>query len=146
MDETFAEAIKENGVVHAFIVHSEDGMDEISPFAKTNVVELKDNIIKEFQIDPKILGIDCSVKENLKGKNAEYNAGKIIEIFKGQKNEFSQSVALNVAAGLIIFSKENDFKLSFEKATKHLNSGSVFHHLLKFNQINDKYFRKNYYG
>ena len=37
----FAEALKENGVVHAYIVHSDDGMDEISPFDKTNVVELK---------------------------------------------------------------------------------------------------------
>ena len=37
----FAEALKENGVVHAYIVHSDDGMDEISPFEKTNVVELK---------------------------------------------------------------------------------------------------------
>ena len=54
----FAEALKENGVVHAFIVHSEDGMDEISPFAKTNVVELKNAMIKEFTIDPKTLEID----------------------------------------------------------------------------------------
>ena len=43
----FAEALKENNVNHALIVHSEDGMDEISPFAKTNVVELKDAQIKE---------------------------------------------------------------------------------------------------
>jgi len=41
----FAEALKENNVVHAYIVHSDDGMDEISPFAKTNVVELKDGKI-----------------------------------------------------------------------------------------------------
>ena len=41
----FAEALKENNVVHAYIVHSDDGMDEISPFAKTNVVELKDETI-----------------------------------------------------------------------------------------------------
>jgi anthranilate phosphoribosyltransferase len=34
----FAEALKENNVVHAYIVHSDDGMDEISPFAKTNIV------------------------------------------------------------------------------------------------------------
>ena len=37
----FAEALKENNVDHAYIVNSDDGMDEISPFAKTNVVELK---------------------------------------------------------------------------------------------------------
>ena len=127
----FAEALKENGVVHAFIIHSEDGMDEISPFAKTNVVELKDSMIKEFLIDPKTLGINSANKENLKGRNAEYNSEKIIEIFKGKNNEFSQSVALNVAAGLIVSGKESDFKLSYEKATKHLSSGQVFQHLVK---------------
>ena len=127
----FAEALKENGVIHAYVVHSDDGMDEISPFAKTSVVELKDKKIKEFIIDPKTLGINCKDKESLKGKNAEYNSEKIIEIFKGKKNEFSQSVALNVAAGLIVSGKETDFKIAFEIATKHLNSGNVFQHLTK---------------
>ena len=51
----FAEALKENGVVHAYIVHSDDGMDEISPFEKTNVVELKEGIIKNFQLIQKVL-------------------------------------------------------------------------------------------
>ena len=54
----FAEALKENNVVHAYIVHSDDGMDEISPFAKTNVVELKDGKINDFTINPKDLGIN----------------------------------------------------------------------------------------
>ena len=108
--EPFAEALKENKVIHAYIVHSDDGMDEISPFAKTNIVELKDGNISEFTIDPKDLGINSNNKDNLKGKNAEFNAGKIVEIYKGINNEFSQSVALNVAAGLIVAGKENDFK------------------------------------
>ena len=52
----FAEALKENGVIHAYIVHSDDGMDEISPFAKTNVVELKDGkILMNLQLIQKIL-------------------------------------------------------------------------------------------
>ncbi len=127
----FAEALKENNVLHAFIVHSNDGMDEISPFAKTNVVELKDGTINEFIIDPKNFGISEGDKENLKGKNADYNADKIIDIYKGTSNEFSQSVALNTAAGLIVSGKENDFKNAFNKATKHLNSGKVFNYLMK---------------
>ena len=127
----FAEALKENNVVHAYIVHSDDGMDEISPFAKTNVVELKDGKINEFTINPKDLGINGGDKENLKGKNAKYNAEKIIDIFKGNSNEFSQSVALNAAAGLIVSGKENDFKNAFDKSTKHLSSGKVFEHLTK---------------
>ena len=127
----FAEALKDNGVIHAYIVHSDDGMDEISPFAKTSVVELKDKKIKEFIIDPKTLGINCKDKESLKGKNAEYNSEKIIEIYKGTSNEFSQSVALNAAAGLIVAGKESDFKNAFKKASEHLNSGKVFEHLTK---------------
>ena len=131
----FAEALKENNVVHAYIVHSDDGMDEISPFAKTNIVELKDGKINEFIIDPKYLGINSGNKENLKGKNAEYNAEKIKEIYKGKSNEFSQSVALNVAAGLVVSGKENDFKKAFDKASKHLASGRVFQHLSKLQSI-----------
>ena len=127
----FAEALKENGVVHAYIVNSDDGMDEISPFEKTNIVELKKGNITQFSIDPKNLGLNSTNKENLKGKNAEYNSEKIIEIYKGKYNEFSQSVALNVAAGLIVSGKENDYKIAFEKATKHLSSGKVFQHLTK---------------
>ncbi len=127
----FAEALKENNVIHAYVVHSEDGMDEISPFAKTNIIELKNGVIKDFVIDPKNLGIDCNNRENLKGKNAEYNSKKIIEIFKGASNEFAISVALNAAAGLIIAGKVNDFKMSFERVIKYLKTGNVYHHLTK---------------
>ncbi len=127
----FAEALKENNVVHAYVVHSDDGMDEISPFAKTNIVELKDKKIHVFTIDPKDLGIKAVNKDNLRGKNALYNSQKIIEIYKGTFNEFSQAVSLNVAAGLIVSAKENDFKNAYNKATEHLNSGKVFQFLSK---------------
>ena len=75
--------------------------------------------------------VDDATKNNLKGKNATYNSMKIIEIYKGKSNEFSQAVALNVAAGLIVSGKENDFKDAFKKATKHLKSGNVFQYLSK---------------
>ena len=127
----FAEALKENGVVHAYIVHSDDGMDEISPFAKTSIVELKDNIINEFTIDPKKLEINLNNKNNLLGKNAAYNSLKIIEIFKGNINEFTQAVALNVAAGLIVSGKIYDFADALKEALKQLKSGKVYQHLLK---------------
>ena len=110
----FAEALKENNVENAFIVHSEDGMDEISPFAKTKIIELNNGSIKSFLIDPADLNITNNNKENLKGKNADYNAKKIVDIFKGEDNEFSDSVALNAAAGLIISNKEKNFKKAYD--------------------------------
>ena len=131
----FAEALKENKVENAFIVHSEDGMDEISPFAKTKIIELNNNEIRSFVIDPAELNIINKNKENLKGKNAEYNAQKIIDICKGENNEFSDSVSLNVAAGLIVVSKEKDFKKAYNYAKQHLKSGKVFYHLQKIQSI-----------
>ena len=131
----FAEALKENNVEHAFIVHSEDGMDEISPFAKTKIVELNNRNIKRFLIDPKDLNITNKNKENLKGKNAEFNAKRIIDIFKGEDNEFSDSVALNTAAGLVVSGKEKNFKNAYEFSNQYLKSGKVYKHLLKIQGI-----------
>ena len=131
----FAEALKENKVENAMIVHSEDGMDEISPFAKTKIIELKDKKIKKFIIDPAEFGITNKNEENLKGKNAEYNAKKIIDIFKGETNEFSQAVALNAAAGLIVSGKESNFKNAFQISAQHLNSSYAYQHLLKIRSI-----------
>ena len=131
----FAEALRENEVDNAMIVHSEDGMDEISPFAKTKIIELNNGKIKKFLIDPSELNIVNINKENLKGKNAEYNAQKIIDIYKGMENEFSDAVSLNVAAGLIITDKEKDFKNSYYLAKQHLKSGKVFDHLKKIRDI-----------
>ena len=131
----FAEALRENNVIHAYIVHSDDGMDEISPFSKTRVVELNNNIITEFTIDPKKLEVKANNKNNLKGKNATYNAQKIIEIYKGITNEFSEAVSLNVAAGLIVSGKEYDFKEAFKNAKRHLKSGDVFTYLSKIQSL-----------
>ena len=77
---TFADALKNLNIKFAWIVNSEDGLDEISPFAKTNIVELKNNSIKEFSIDPKDLKININNFENIIGKDAEYNSKKIEEI------------------------------------------------------------------
>ena len=70
-------------------------------------------------------------KSDGKGGSQIKISEKIIEIYKGTSNEFSQSVALNAAAGLIVAGKENDFKNAFKKASEHLNSGKVFEHLTK---------------
>ena len=131
----FAEALKENKVQNAMIVHSEDGMDEISPFSKTKIIQLSNEKIKKIIIDPSQFNILNKNKDNLKGKNAEYNAQKIIDIYKGEDNEFSDAVSLNVAAGLIITDKEKDFKNSYYLAKQHLKSGKVFDHLKKIRDI-----------
>ncbi len=78
----FAEALKNLNLKKALIVNSEDGLDEISPYAKTNVIQVKNNQISEIIIDPKKLGIKVNKFEDLVGGEAKFNADKIIDIFK----------------------------------------------------------------
>ena len=82
-------------------------------------------------IDPVSLGISLKNQENLKGKDALYNSNRIIEIFEGKVDEFSEAVSLNAAAGLVISNKSQDFKNAFDNVRKHLKSGQVKNFLEK---------------
>ena len=105
----FAEALKNLNIKFAWIVNSEDGLDEISPYAKTNVTQLKDGKISEILIDPNSLNVNADKFENLIGDDASFNANKMIEIFKGKDNDFSKAVCLNAAAGLMVNEKFIEF-------------------------------------
>ena len=94
----FANALNNLDIKFAWIVNSEDGLDEISPYAKTNVIQLKDNKISKISINPKEMGVNAEKFENLLGDDAKFNANKIIDIFKGEDNDFSKAVCLNAAA------------------------------------------------
>ena len=125
----FGDGLKNLNIKFAWIVNSEDGLDEISPYAKTNVVQLKDNQISEIIIDPKELNINAEKFDNLLGDDAEFNSNKIIDIFKGENNDFSKAVCLNAAAGLIVLEKYNKFIDAYENAREHILSGKTFQHL-----------------
>jgi len=125
----FGDGLKNLNIKFAWIVNSEDGLDEISPYAKTKVVQLKDNQISEIIIDPKELNINAEKFDNLLGDDAEFNSNKIIDIFKGENNDFSKAVCLNAAAGLIVLEKHNKFIDAYKKAREHILSGKTFQHL-----------------
>tara|TARA_B100000902_G_scaffold329091_1_gene325439 strand:- start:77 stop:604 length:528 start_codon:yes stop_codon:yes gene_type:complete len=127
----FANALKNLEIKFAWIVHSEDGLDEISPYAKTNVVQLKDNNISEITIDPKKLNINAEKFENLIGDEAKFNADKMINIFKGEDNDFSKAVCLNAAAGLIVSEKYDNFELAYNYTRSFIKSGASFKYLIK---------------
>jgi len=127
----FGEALKNLDIKFAWIVNSEDGLDEISPYAKTNVVQLKDGNISEITIDPKELNINANKFEDLLGDDAKFNANKMINIFKGEDNDFSKAVCLNAAAGLIVADKHSSFDNAYEDARKHILLGKTYESLRK---------------
>ena len=129
--KVFANALNNLNIKFAWIVHSEDGLDEISPYAKTNVIQLKENKISEIIIDPKELNVNAEKFENLIGDDAKLNAEKMINIFKGEDNDFSKAVCLNAAAGLIVNETHQNFADAYNDAREHILSNKVIKHLEK---------------
>ena len=125
----FADALNNLDIDFAWIVNSEDGLDEISPYAITNVIQLKDNKISEIIIDPKELNINAGKFDNLLGDDAKFNANKMIDIFKGEDNDFSKAVCLNAAAGLIVSEKHSKFIDAYQNTREHILSGKTLEHL-----------------
>ena len=127
----FAEGLKNLDIKFAWIVNSEDGLDEISPYAKTNIMQLRDGQISEISIDPNSLNVNAEKFENLVGDDAKFNAEKMINVFKGEDNDFSKAVCLNAAAGLIVGEKCSEFSEAYSQTREHILSGKTFQHLEK---------------
>ena len=127
--KVFADGLKNLNIKFAWIVNSDDGLDEISPYAKTNVTQIKDGKISEITIDPKDLKIETNKFEDLLGADSEFNANKIIDIFKGKDNDFSKAVCLNAAAGLIVSENQSKFSEAYQIARSHILSGKTYEHL-----------------
>jgi len=125
----FGNALKNLNIKFAWIVNSEDGLDEISPYARTNVIQIYNNKISEILIDPKTLNIKTTGFDNLLGNDAEFNAIKMVNIFKGEDNDFSKAVCLNAAAGLMVSEKYNNFIDAYLNTRKHILSGKTYEHL-----------------
>jgi len=131
----FANALNNLNIKFAWIVNSEDGLDEISPYSKTNVVQLKDGEISEILIDPIKLNIDANKFEDLLGDDAKFNANKMLDIFKGEDNDFSKAVCLNAAAGLIVSEKHTIFIDAYNEARTHILSGKTYNDLKEIQNV-----------
>ena len=131
----FANALKNLNIKFAWIVNSEDGLDEISPYSKTNVVQLKNGKISEILIDPIKLNIGANKFEDLLGDDAKFNANKMLDIFKGEDNDFSKAVCLNAAAGLIVSDKHTIFIDAYNEARTHILSGKTYSNLKEIQNV-----------
>ena len=131
----FANALKNLNIKFAWIVNSEDGLDEISPYSKTNVIQLKNGEISEILIDPIKLNIGANKFEDLLGDDAKFNANKMLDIFKGEDNDFSKAVCLNAAAGLIVSDKHTIFIDAYNEARTHILSGKTYNDLKEIQNV-----------
>ena len=119
-----AQALRELGISRALVVHSDDGLDEISPAAPTTALELTaDGDIRELRIDPADFGIATPLRELAAHSPAE-SLAIVKAVLAGQEHAAAGMVALNAGAALWIADLCPDLKAGVRLARQTLASGA----------------------
>ena len=118
-----AEVLKGLGSKHVLVVHSEDGLDEISIAASTKVAELKDGIIEDYTISPQDFNLKTLSIEELEVGSPEESLELAKQALKGKHEAASQIVALNAGAALYVSGLVKDLKEGIEISLESINEG-----------------------
>lgn len=132
LTETIANVLKALGTKRAFVVHGEDGLDEVTTTAKTRISELTpQGEVKSYLFDPEEAGLKKCLLQELKAADVEENI-KIAEgILKGEKGPRRDIVLLNAAFGLLAAQKARDIKEGIKLASLSIDSGHASEKLSK---------------
>ncbi len=102
LTEPMAQVLGRLGAGHAFVVHGEDGLDEITTTGRTRVSELKNGSVDTYVIAPEDINLGTCGKDELTGGNAGDNAKITIDILDGKKGPKRDIVIMNAAAALVV--------------------------------------------
>jgi len=113
------------GARHVLVVHSLDGMDEISLGATTLVGELKDGEIREYSIHPEDFGLAMASNRGLKVADAEASKAMLLDALSGRPGPAHDIVMLNAGAALYAADVAPSIAEGIERAREALASGAA---------------------
>lgn len=102
------------------LVFHGSGLDELSCMGPSKVMEVSEEGLRSFIIDPLHFGLKrCSI-EDLRGKDAKYNAEKMVEAFGGKESGFSDTIALNAGVAAYLYGIAESVQEGIDLAKTHL--------------------------
>ncbi len=100
--EVVANVLAALGADHAMVVHSRDGLDEISICAATHVCEVRGSDVKSYEVEPETFGLKRHRIEELAGGDVKTNARIAREILDGRDGAARDVVCANAGAALYV--------------------------------------------
>jgi anthranilate phosphoribosyltransferase len=114
------------GTRHSLVVHSCDGMDEISINGASLVWEITgDAISPPYEVTPENFGLKPSDVSSIKGSTPKENAAKMLRIFEGEKGALRDVVVMNAAAALVAGDMTGDLRQGARIAEDVIDSGQA---------------------
>jgi anthranilate phosphoribosyltransferase len=123
--EPLAQVLKNLGSECVWVVHGSDGLDEITTAGPTYVAALENGKVRTFEISPADLGIEAAKPENLRGGDADHNAGALKDVLDNKPGAYRDVAVMNAAAALVVAGAAKDLKEGAELARKSLSSGGA---------------------
>ncbi|HEX8704382.1 MAG TPA: anthranilate phosphoribosyltransferase [Myxococcaceae bacterium] len=124
--EQTARVLGRLGSKRAWVVHGQDGLDEVTPCDTTNVAELReDGTVRLFTVTPEEAGLERVPREALAGGDAEENARKLRSLLEGERSGLRTAVLLNAAAALVVVGQVENLREGVKRAEAAIDSGSA---------------------
>ena len=136
--EPMAEALRKGGTTCSAVVHSHDGLDEISISAPTRILYVEDGSIREDVIDPESLGLRCWDRSEVTAEDLDMAVELIQEsIVTGKPGGPKDMVVLSSGVGLLVAGRVTTLQDGVDLASNTIDSGSVGGLLQRWSEVSN---------
>lgn len=125
LTQTLASVFAELGSEHALVVHSDDGMDEISICAGTTISEMRDGKVSDYHVEPEQFGFSRADISEIVVDGAEKSLVLIESVLAGEKSAARDIVLLNAGAGIYVSGLADSLQEGVEQAVASIDSGKA---------------------
>jgi anthranilate phosphoribosyltransferase len=123
--EKLAEALSMLGLRRALVVHGLDGLDEITITGPTRVAEVREGVVRAYEVTPEEFGFQCAPLADIGGGDAPENAEIIRAVLRGKRSAHRDVVLLNCAAALVAAGTADHIAEAVPLATCSIDSGAA---------------------
>ncbi len=125
LTEPLARALAELGTLRAYVVHGDDGLDEISNTGPSHISEVREGVVRSSTVRPEDFGLPRSSLQDLRGGDREENAEIVRHVLAAEAGPRRDIVLMNAAAALVVGGKAHDFKEGVALAAESVDSGAA---------------------
>ena len=136
--EPLAHVLGNLGLERAWVVHGDDGLDEMTTTGSTHVAELADGSVRCFDITPEEAGLARASLADLKGADPAHNAASMAAMLDGAAGPFRDIVLYTAAGALVVAGKANDLTRGVAMAAAAIDSGAARARLARMVEITNR--------
>ena len=120
-----AESLLALGTTRAMIVHGLDGADEVSVSAPTQVAEIRNGEITQYQVEPSDARLPTFPVGSLVGGDPTENAARVLAVLEGSDGADRAAIVVNAAAALVVAGAVGDLREGADAALRSISSGTA---------------------